>query len=237
MMTVGAILFGSIQLIPQLLQEAYGYTATWSGLSLMPGGFAMLLLMPVAGQLTGKVSPKILMGGGLIAVALSMWHMTVLMPDANFGFFAWARIYQTIGLPFLFIPINTVSYAGLPPEKTNQASALINVARNLGGSIGVSLANTEIAQRSQFHQARLVEHLTPSSINYQQALRRAMSYFGQQTGTDGVAAATGWLGKVIGQQSSILAYIDVFYAAAVFVVLVLPLVFLLRSDKAQRAPP
>ncbi len=73
-----------------------------------------------------------------------------------------ARIYQMIGLPFLFIPITTASYSNLRPEQTNQASALINVARNLGGSIGVSLATTELAQRSQFHQSRLAEHIVPS---------------------------------------------------------------------------
>ena len=66
-------------------------------------------------------------------------YSTTLTPDASFDYFAWVRLYQTVGLPFLFIPINTVAYDGLPPDKTNQASALMNVARNLGGSIGISL--------------------------------------------------------------------------------------------------
>ncbi len=85
---------------------------------------------------------------GLVGIALSMWYSTSLTPDASFDYFAWVRIYQMIGLPFLFIPINTVAYDGLPPDKTNQASALMNVARNLGGSIGISLANVVLTQRS-----------------------------------------------------------------------------------------
>ena len=81
------------------------------------------------------------------------------MPDASFAYFAAIRVTQTVGMPFMFIPINTVAYTTIPPHKTNEGSALINVARNLGGSIGVSLANTELVQRTQFHQARLVDNL------------------------------------------------------------------------------
>ena len=88
-----------------------------------------------------------------------MWYSTSLVPDASFSYFATVRVFQTVGMPFMFIPINSVAYTGLPPQKTGEASALINVARNLGGSIGVSLANTELVQRSQFHQSRLVENL------------------------------------------------------------------------------
>src|SRR6516164_3871127 len=150
MLMVGAILFGSNQIMPQLLQTAFPYTAMLSGLAMMPGGLAMLVLMPVAGQVTGRFQPKYLMTFGLIGIALSMWYSTTLTPNASFDYFAWVRIFQMIGLPFLFIPINTVAYDGLPPDKTNQASALMNVARNLGGSIGISLANVALVQREQF---------------------------------------------------------------------------------------
>ena len=139
MLMVGAILFGSNQIMPQLLQTSFPYTAMLSGLAMMPGGLAMLVVMPIAGQVTGRFQPKYLMTLGLIGIALSMWYSTTLTPDASFDYFAWVRLYQTVGLPFLFIPINTVAYDGLPPAKTSQASALMNVARNLGGSIGISL--------------------------------------------------------------------------------------------------
>src|SRR5262249_37041767 len=156
------------------------YPATLSGLALMPGGLAMLVMMPIAAQTTKIVSPKYLMAFGLLVLAFAMWHLTSLTPDASFSFFAWARSYQMIGMPFLFIPITTASYADLPPEKTNQASALINVARNLGGSIGVSMAITELAQRSQFHQARVTEHLIPSTLGFQETLGHVAAYFASQ---------------------------------------------------------
>ena len=116
--------------MPQLLQTTFPYTATLSGLAMMPGGLAMLVVMPLAGQVTGRFQPKYLMMIGLIGIVLSMWYSTTLTPDASFDYFAWVRVYQMVGLPFLFIPINTVAYDELPPDQTNQASALMNVARN-----------------------------------------------------------------------------------------------------------
>ncbi len=233
MMTVGAVLFSSIQLIPQLLQEVYGYTPTLSGLALMPGGLAMLCLMPVAGVLGGHVPAKYLIMFGLLAIAAAMWHFTSLSPDDDFSYFAWERAFQTIGLPFLFIPISTTAYDGLRPEQTNQASALINVARNIGGSVGVSLATTELAQRMQFHQARLAEHTIPSLLSYQQATR----HLAEQLHTTGQPGniALGALGRMIMKQASILAYIDVFWATAIGVLCAVPLVFLLRSTKGGAA--
>jgi DHA2 family multidrug resistance protein len=171
MFAVGAILFSSTQLLPQLVQTNFQYTATLSGLALMPGGIAMALMMPVVGVLSGQVAPKYLMGCGLTLVALSMWHLTSLSPDANFGFFAWARIYQTVGLPLLFIPILSASYAGLPQSQTDQASALMNVARNIGGSTGISLANTVLTNGEQINQNHLTDHLVPSSPAYQRWCR------------------------------------------------------------------
>ena len=144
------------------------------------------------------------------------------------------QLVQIAVLAFLFIPITTASYAGLPPEKTNAASALINVARNLGGSIGVSLATTELAQRAQFHQARLTEHLAPSSTSYQQGLRRVTEHF-VSVGSEAAAAqarAIGWLGQLVQSQASILAYIDVFWSFAIFTMLMIPAALMLRSVKS-----
>ena len=237
MMAVGAVLFGSTQLLPQLLQTSFGYTAMLSGLALMPGGLVMLVLMPIAGQVAGLFQPRYLIAGAMALVALSMWHMTTLVPDASFGYFAWARIYQMVGLPFLFIPINTAAYSDLRPQDTGQASALINVARNLGGSIGVSLATTELTRRAQFHEARLTEHIVASSPYYQDAVRRTSTMLAAQ-GTPSVDAqhqALGTIGRMIEQQASLLAYIDVFFSYAVFAALMIAIAFLLRRVEHPHA--
>jgi MFS transporter, DHA2 family, multidrug resistance protein len=237
MMAVGAVLFGSTQLLPQLLQSNFAYTATISGLALMPGGLAMLFMMPVSGRLSNLVQPKYLMAAGMAMIAIGMWHSTSLEQGASFGYFAWMRIFQVVGLPFLFVPITTVAYYGLRPESTGQASSLINVARNLGGSIGVSIANTELAQRSQFHQARLVESTIPSSIHYQNAVERLTEIFVGQ-GSSLVAAqrqAVGWIGQTIAGQSVLMSYIDVFWGASMFALLMVPLALTLKNVKLSQA--
>jgi MFS transporter, DHA2 family, multidrug resistance protein len=229
MLMIGVILYSSNQIMPQLLQTSFQYTAMLSGLALMPGGIAMLLLMPVAGQATGRIEPKYLMVLGLTMIALSMWYSTSLVPDASIGYFAWLRAYQMVGLPFLFIPISTVGYDGLPPDKTNQASSLINVARNLGGSVGISLANAELARRSQFHQARLIENAAPSSPEFQSTLDKMTQYFMQHGSAqaDAHRQAMGLIGKLIEQQATMLAYIDLFWLGAIVAVVMIPTVLIL----------
>jgi DHA2 family multidrug resistance protein len=229
MLMIGAILFGSNQIMPQLLQTSFPYTAMLSGLAMMPGGLAMLFIMPIAGQVTGRFQPKYLMVIGLTGIMLSMWYSTSLTPTASFDYFAWVRVYQMVGLPFLFIPINTVAYDGLPPNKTNQASALMNVARNLGGSIGISLANVEITQRTQFHQARLIENAIPSSLVFQSTMHKMTEYFVQQ-GSSAAAAynqAVGMLAQMVQRQATIMAYIDVFHLSAIVAAVMIPIVLVM----------
>ncbi|WP_026870582.1 DHA2 family efflux MFS transporter permease subunit [Inquilinus limosus] len=237
MLAVGAILYSSTQILPQMLQERYGYTATWAGLALMPGGLVMFILMPISSRLTNLVPPKYLIIGGLTVVALAMAHFTTLSPEANFGWFAWSRVFQMIGLPFLFLPITTASYAGLPPEKTGQAAALINVARNLGGSIGVSLSTTLLAQNAQMHQTHLVGHVAPSVLTYQLGLDQATAHFRAQGAAGATAGqqAFDWIGQLVASQASILSYIDVFQALSIVALLMVPVALLLRGRAGAAA--
>jgi len=204
----------------------------------MPGGVAMLLMMPAVGLLSNYVAPKYLIGIGMGAVAVSMWHMMTLTPDADFSFFAWARVYQTIGLPFLFIPITSASYTGLPPGKSGEASSLINVSRNLGGSVGVSIAGTVLAEATQRHQAYLTDHLVPSSPAYQSALQHATTLLDAQ-GVPHIAAqsqAVGLIAQTVTRQATMLAYIDVFWGYAVLAAVLVPIAFLLLRPAKGAAP-
>jgi MFS transporter, DHA2 family, multidrug resistance protein len=238
MLALGAILFGTIQLIPQLLQLSFGYTATLSGLALMPGGIAMLFMMPFVGFISNYVTPKWLIGIGMASVAASMLHMMSLSPDADFSWFAWARVHQTIGLPFLFIPITSASYAGLPPDKSGEASSLINVSRNLGGSIGVSIAGTVLAQHTQVHQAYLTNNLVPSSTAFQLALQHATTTLTDK-GVPSAQASTqayGLIAQTVNQQATLLAYNDVFLGYALMAAILVPVAFFLLRPEQGRAP-
>jgi DHA2 family multidrug resistance protein len=238
MLALGAILFGTIQLIPQLLQVSFQYTATLSGLALMPGGVAMLLMMPVIAVASNYLAPKYLITIGMSVVAISMWHTMSLTSGADFSFFAWTRVLQTVGLPFLFIPITSASYAGLPPDKTSEASSLINVSRNLGGSIGVSLAGTVLAEATQRHQAYLSDHLVPSSPAYQAAIQHATALLTGQGVPPATAAgqAVGLIAQTVNQQATMLAYIDVFWGYALLAAILAPIAFVLLRPAAGSAP-
>jgi DHA2 family multidrug resistance protein len=237
MLTVGTVLFGSTQFMPQLLQSAFQYTALLSGLALMPGGVAMLLMMPVSGWLSNVVQPKYLMAIALGCIAAGMWHATSIAPDTSIGQFAWLRVLQVITLPFLFVPISTVAYTDLGPKDTGQASSLINVARNLGGSFGISMANTLLARREQFHQSRLVEHIVPTSPNYQQSLQRITQHFVEQG--YGLMQAKGralaFIGQALSQQAVLISYLDVFWSAAIFSLFMVPVALSLKSTRGKPA--
>ncbi|SCB53082.1 MFS transporter, DHA2 family, multidrug resistance protein [Bradyrhizobium shewense] len=233
MLGTGAVLILTTQLLPQLLQTELNYTAMLAGLALSPGGVATLVLMPVVGRLVSTVQPKYLIMFGAAIVAFSMWHLTGLTGDITYGYAALSRIFLALGLPFLFLPVTTASYDGVPPDKTNQASALINVARNIGGSMGVALAQTVLAQRQQFHQSRLIEHAAPSDLGYQQTIDAMTRYFQAQgsNASDAASQALAWVGRTLQQQVDLLAYIDVFWTLAIIALLMIPTAAVLRPIK------
>ncbi|MFO1037448.1 MAG: DHA2 family efflux MFS transporter permease subunit [Geminicoccaceae bacterium] len=233
MLATGAILIGTTQFVPELLQTSFGYTATWAGLALSPGGLVTMVMMLVVGRLSGRVQPKWLIATGATIIALAMYRMTFIYEGLNFAFFAMIRVYIGLGLPLIFIPITTASYDGIPKEKTDQASALINVARNVGGSIGVSLAQNVLAHRQQFHQSRLVEGVVASDPAYQTTLGRVTEFFagrGSQL-EQAHGQATAWIGRQVQEQAALLAYIDVFWTLMLVSASAIPLALILRLVK------
>ncbi len=231
MLATGAILIATTQYVPQVLQENYGYTATWAGLALSPGGLVTMMMMLIVGRVSSLVQPKYLIAIGATIISLAMYDMTRLNPDLNFGFFVWSRAILGLGLPLIFIPITSASYDGLRPDQTDQASALINAARNTGGSIGVSIASNVLAHREQWHQSRLVEHIVPSDPAYMESMRTIQRFFAQSgaSAADAQSQAMGYIGQQVQQQASYLAYIDVFYTLAIVSACTIPLALILRN--------
>src|SRR5216683_1754789 len=178
MLATGAILLATTQFLPQLVQQDFGYTATWAGFVLSPGGLVTFVMMFVVGRMSTKIQPKYLIIVGAVIIAASMYQLTNVYGGLGFWFFAHSRMLNGAGLPLVFVPIMAASYDGIPPDKTDLASALLNAARNTGGSIGVSLVSNVLSHRAQFHQSRLAEHAIPSSVQYQDTLQQVTNYFG-----------------------------------------------------------
>src|SRR6202050_2744381 len=136
MFMLGFALLGSTLLLPLFMQTLLGYTAERAGLALMPGGFTIMIAMPIVGFLLSRYSPRYLMLFGLAMLSFSLFHMTSFDLSVDFRTVMFARVYQALGLAFLFVPINTAAYSGLPRDKNNAASGLMNLARNIGGEGG-----------------------------------------------------------------------------------------------------
>ncbi len=238
MFMLGFVLLGSTLLIPQFVQSALGYTSTLAGLVISPGGFAIVLMMPVVGFLSNKLEARWLIAFGLVVVSASMFHLASFNLDVSFNQLVVARIFQTIGLAFLFIPITNVAYIGVPADKTDQVSALINLARNIGGSVGISLVTTWLARRSQYHQNVLVENVTPYNEQYRDMLTSLTAHF-QQLGASLDAArgqALASIYQLVGEQSQMLAFIDDFWLLGVILAALIPLVFFIGSSRNAEVP-
>ena len=168
-----------------------------------------------------------------------MYQLTDVYGDVGFWFFAQSRMLLGLGLPLIFLSITAASYDGIPPDKIDQASALINVARNTGGSLGVSLVSNVLAHREQFHQSRLVENAIPSSIEYQDTLRQMTDYFVAHGSllAEVQQQAIGWIGQQVQAQASFLAYMDAFWVLMLISLAAVPLALSLRNVKLGGAAP
>jgi DHA2 family multidrug resistance protein len=238
MLMLGFILLGSTAILPLYVQQLLGYTATDAGMVLSPGGFAIMLTMPLVGRLVGRVDVRYLVVFGLAISALGLLAMTRFDLSVDFWTLASYRILQAAGLGFLFIPINAAAYATVPREKNNSAAAIINLSRNLGGSIGISVLTTIIAQRAQYHQSMLVESLSPYSQPYLDSLHMLQGRMMGQGGTaaEALQKAQALIAVNLDQQAQLLSYLDDFLLLALIFLALIPFVFLMRRPRYGAAP-
>lgn len=231
MLMLGFVLLGSTVLIPQLTQQLLGYTATLAGLVISPGGLAVMAMMPVVGFLIGRFDARWLISFGLVLSGTALVVMSTWSLDITWGRLATARIFQASGIAFLFVPISTVSYAFVPRNRSNAASGLVNLARNVGGSVGIPLMTTYLARRTQTHQSYLVAHATPFDPGYGRALAgaaRGLRLHGLPA-AQAARASVGALSAEIGRQATMLAYADCFRFLAVFFFLAVFLTLFLKK--------
>jgi DHA2 family multidrug resistance protein len=186
--------------------------------------------------LTGRVDARILVGIAFVIEALALWSMTDFDTQISFDVAAKARMWQSIGVPFLFVPITSVAYVGLKPDESNQASALMNVARNLGGSIGISIVQTLLLRHQQLHQARYVETLNPLNPNYVERLNRIAQALinGGLTPADAHQGAIAQLYGQLTQQAIMLSYLDIFKLLTIAIFCAMPLILLMQKPDGRR---
>ncbi|HXX21653.1 MAG TPA: DHA2 family efflux MFS transporter permease subunit [Terriglobia bacterium] len=231
MFMLGVVLYGSTALLPIFLQTLLGYTALLSGLVLSPGGFLVIFLLPVVGKLLGRFESRWLVVFGLSLLGLSLFHMATFNLEIDFRTAMMARVYQSAGMAFLFVPINVMAFYFIPKERINNATGIINLARNIGGSVGIAGVVTMLARRAQFHQAVLVSHMTPLDSAYQAMLNGARQMLAAQ-GSDPVQAAHQAQGLAYGllmRHATMLAFLDDFRLMAIVIMGMIPFMFLMKK--------
>lgn len=232
-----AVLFGSTVLIPEFAQVELGYTAQKAGELLSPGGFLLVLLMPMAGFLASRVDARHLIAVGLFIMATAAFLMTDLYLNVDFRTLTLWRMCQSASMAFLFVPINIIAYTDMPQSASNQVSALTNLMRNIGGSVGISFVTTLLARRQQVHQAYLARNLfeyNPRLLHLLTQLRAALSI--EVGPAQAARQAYGELYRNLQRQATVLAYVDAFWLMAALSLGIVALLFLVKKAKPGRSP-
>jgi len=233
MYTLGVVLYGTTLLLPILLQTLMGYTAMQSGLVLLPGGLVLLACLPFVGALLDRFSPRWIIASGLLIMATGLFQLSHLDLSAGTRSPVFDWIISRMGTAFLFVPINVMAFYFVPRGKMNNASGLINLARNVGASTGISFVTTMLDRRSQFHQNVLSANLQAGNIRYQAAMHH-LAHLLTARGEDAAHALSGAQALVYDEmqrQAMMLSFIDNFRLMGMICVCVLPLLFVMKRKK------
>ncbi|MGD8105069.1 multidrug efflux MFS transporter permease subunit EmrB [Pantoea sp. FN0302] len=215
--------FGSIVLLPQLLQEVYGYTATWAGLASAPVGIFPVLLSPIIGRFAHKIDMRRLVAFSFIMYAVCFyWRAYTFEPGMDFGAAAWPQFIQGLAVACFFMPLTTITLSGLPPERLAAASSLSNFLRTLAGSIGTSITTTMWTNRESMHHSYLAESVNPYNPNAQETYRQL-----EQLGMT-QQQASGYIAQQITNQGLIISANEIFWASAGIFLILLALIWFAR---------
>jgi len=238
MFVLGAALYGSLVLLPIFLQNLLGYTAMQSGMAISPGGVATLICMPVVGYLVGRKDVRVMVLFGLTMLAISMFMASRYNLDISFWDAVYPRIVMGVGLAFLFVPLATVIVSFMPREKIGAATGIFNLMRNIGGSFGIAGVTTLLARRAQFHQMRLVPHVSLYDPEYQHMYRESVGRLvalGQPLWL-AQKQAIGFAYAQVIRQATTMAFVDCFWLLGVAIIIIMPLVLIMRRPPRTTGP-
>ncbi len=238
MFLLGVVLYASTALLPLFLQTLLGYTALLSGLVLSPGGLLVCFFLPVVGMLLRRFQARWLVIVGVLVCSLGLYRMSQFTLGIDYRTALWARVTQSMGFAFLFVPIAAAAFAFIPRDRTNYATGIFNLARNIGGSSGIAGITTLLARRTQFHHQRLAEHLTPQNPLFQASLSHAaqLLHIRGFSFPDATARAPALIYGNVQRQAGMLAFADAFWLMAILFLTIIPLMFLMRKSAPVHGP-
>jgi DHA2 family multidrug resistance protein len=216
---LGAALLGTQYILPQYVQNALGFTATLSGLLVLVKALPIAIVTLAVAPLIMRLDARYFIAIGFALTAIScFWQGAVTTPDSSFGIFVGSLVLGGAGVAFLFVPISVAVLGAVPRERGGSASAWINVAVQLGGSISIALLSTLVDRRVAFHQSVLAGNVNVASAHLPAILS---------------PGALAGLAGIVGAQSAVMAYADTSFAVALFAAIAIPVVFIMRKPRAD----
>jgi MFS transporter, DHA2 family, multidrug resistance protein len=237
MTTLGFVLYGSLVLLPIMLQTLLGYPSLQAGIAMAPRGMGSLIGMPVVGLLVGRFDPRRLVVFGLVVGAGTLIWLGELNLNAGYWDIFWPQFFQGLGLSMTFVPLTTITMDAIPRERMGNATSLFNLMRNLGGSVGIAMTGSMLARKQQEYVNVLGAHVTPYSTAAREAIASAKAGF-MASGADGVTATERAYAAVFGtvqRQAAMVSFVDLFRLLGFIFLLLVPLVFLMRRPKGKAA--
>jgi DHA2 family multidrug resistance protein len=238
MTVLGFVLYGSLVLLPLMLQTLLGYPSLQAGLAMAPRGVGSLLTMPLVGMLIGRFDPRKLLATGLVVGGVTLLWLGDLNLQAGYWDIFWPQFLQGAGMALLFVPLTTVSMANIAPERMGYATSLFNLMRNLGGSIGIAITGTMLARNRQTASALLGEHVTPYDPTTQAMLQQMVAGF-MASGADAVTAtqrAYAAIYAILQRQAAMVSFVGIFRLLGFMFLIMIPLVLLMRRPKGRAGP-
>jgi len=235
MTVVGFVLYGSMVLLPIMLQTLLGYPPLQAGIAMAPRGIGSFFMMPLTGLMTGKLDPRKLLSSGLIIGGMTLLWLSWLNLQAGYWDIFWPQLIQGVGMSLLFVPLTTIAMDRIPREKMGYATSLFNLMRNIGGSIGIATTGTMLARHSQSTTAMLTANVTPYDPMSQSMLYQIRGAF-MAAGADAVTATERAYASLFGlvqRQATMVAFVGIFQLMGVIFIALLPLVLLMRRPKSQ----
>lgn len=237
-MILGLGLYGALFAIPVFAQTILHYTAMQTGLLLLPSAIASAFFMIISGQASKHLDARWVIAFGAIVLAVTMFYLAGINPDSNEQSLYWPLIWRGIGTVFMFLPLTMATIAPIPKEDIPAATGFFNLTRQIGGSVGIAILTTMLAQRENFHRSVLTEH-----VSFYDPMVRArltgMAHAFQARGMDAVSAkekALGALDGMVNMHAAVLSYGDIFWLVGVIFILSLGLLFFLGSGKNSEMP-
>jgi MFS transporter, DHA2 family, multidrug resistance protein len=235
MTIVGFVLYGSMVLLPVMLQTLLGYPPLQAGIAMAPRGIGSFFMMPITGMITGKFDPRKLLTGGLVIGGSTLIWLSLLNLQAGYWDIFWPQLLQGVGMSLLFVPLTTISMDAIPREKMGNATSLFNLMRNIGGSVGIAITGTLLARHSQSTAVTLSANVTPYDAASQSMLFQMRAAF-MAAGSDAVTAtnrAYAAMAGLVQRQATMVSFVGIFQLMGVMFIVLVPLVMLMKRPRGR----